>query len=105
MNRSKTDDESNNDPEPDGPTDSHILSQVDQDEKGLAQKAGETAEITNIGWGHEPDQIEEPLVAGLPNEDLWMLIRRFDKVAVPCSCTREYTNFVVTASVQSQDYA
>ncbi|CAG7980768.1 unnamed protein product [Penicillium olsonii] len=79
MNRSKTDDESNNDPEPDGPTDSHILSQVDQDEKGLAQKAGETAEITNIGWGHEPDQIEEPLVAGLPNEDLWMLIRRFDK--------------------------
>ncbi|CAG7923727.1 unnamed protein product [Penicillium olsonii] len=79
MNRSKTDDESNNGPEPDGPTDSHILSQVDQDEKGLAQKAGETAEITNIGWGHEPDQIEEPLVAGLPNEDLWMLIRRFDK--------------------------
>ncbi|CAG8280378.1 unnamed protein product [Penicillium salamii] len=78
---SKTDDQGNPESEtPDGPTDSHILSQVDQDDKGLVQKAGETAEITNIGWGHSPDQIEEPLVAGLSNEDLWMLIRRFDKV-------------------------
>ncbi|CAG8124316.1 unnamed protein product [Penicillium salamii] len=78
---SKTDDQGNPESEiPDGPTDSHILSQVDQDDKGLVQKAGETAEITNIGWGHPPDQIEEPLVAGLSNEDLWMLIRRFDKV-------------------------
>ncbi|CAG8233259.1 unnamed protein product [Penicillium salamii] len=77
---SKTDDQGNPESEtPDGPTDSHILSQVDQDEKGLVQKAGETAEISNIGWGHSPDQIEEPLVAGLSNEDLWMLIRRFDK--------------------------
>ncbi|CAG8156598.1 unnamed protein product [Penicillium salamii] len=77
---SKTDDQGNPESEiPDGPTDSHILSQVDQDDKGLVQKAGETAEITNIGWGHPPDQIEEPLVAGLSNEDLWMLIRRFDK--------------------------
>ncbi|KAJ6083037.1 hypothetical protein N7467_007172 [Penicillium canescens] len=64
---------------PDGPTDSHVLSQVEQDEKGLAQKAGDTKEITNIGWGVSPNVIEEPLVAGLSNEDLWMLIRRFDK--------------------------
>ncbi|OQE46756.1 hypothetical protein PENCOP_c001G01517 [Penicillium coprophilum] len=62
-----------------GPTDSHVLAQVEQDEKGLSQKAGDTAEITNIGWDEPPDAIEEPLVAGLSNEDLWMLIRRFDK--------------------------
>ncbi|CAI7664546.1 unnamed protein product [Penicillium glandicola] len=62
-----------------GPTESHVLSQVEQDEKGLSQKAGDTAEITDLGWGESPDAIEEPLVAGLSNEDLWMLIRRFDK--------------------------
>ena len=65
---------------PEGPTDSHVLSQVEQDEKGLAQKVGDTEEITNIGWGVSANVIEEPLVAGLSNEDLWMLIRRFDKV-------------------------
>lgn len=65
---------------PEGPTDSHVLAQVEQDEKGLSQKAGDTPEITNLGWGKSPDSIEEPLVAGLSNEDLWMLIRRFDKV-------------------------
>jgi len=65
---------------PEGPTDSHVLSQVEQDEKGLSQKTGETEEITNIGWGESPDVIEEPFVAGISNEDLWMLIRRFDKV-------------------------
>lgn len=65
---------------PEGPTESHVLSQVEQDEKGLSQKAGDTTELTNIGWGGSPDATEEPLVAGLSNEDLWMLIRRFDKV-------------------------
>jgi hypothetical protein len=81
---SKDEDQFNTEPEtPEGPTDSHVLSQVDQDEKGLSQKAGDTAEITNIGWGESPDLIEEPLVAGLSNEDLWMLIRRFDKVSNP----------------------
>ncbi|CAG8032075.1 unnamed protein product [Penicillium nalgiovense] len=64
---------------PEGPTESHVLSQVEQDEKGLSQKAGDTTELTNIGWGGSPDATEEPLVAGLSNEDLWMLIRRFDK--------------------------
>ncbi|RAK98293.1 DUF3292 domain-containing protein [Aspergillus ibericus CBS 121593] len=62
-----------------GPTDSHVLSQVDQDEKGLAQKAGETDTITDVGWDQPPDELEEKLVSGLSNEDLWMLIRRFNK--------------------------
>lgn len=77
----KADNNLTTDPEiPEGPTDSHVLSQIKQDERGLAQKAGDTAEISNIGWDESPDVIEEPLVAGLSNEDLWMLIRRFDKV-------------------------
>ncbi|KAJ5130468.1 uncharacterized protein N7515_006507 [Penicillium bovifimosum] len=65
---------------PEGPTDSHVLSQVEQDEKGLSQKAGETREITDLGWNEPHDFIAKPLVAGISNDDLWMLIRRFDKV-------------------------
>ncbi|KGO44185.1 Protein of unknown function DUF3292 [Penicillium expansum] len=80
---SKADDSLTTDPDIiKGPTESHVLSQVEQDEKGLSQQSGDTAEITNIGWGESPDAIEEPLVAGVSNEDLWMLIRRFDKVYV-----------------------
>lgn len=66
-------------PLPRGPTDSHVLAQIEQDEKGLAQK-DDTAETTDIGWERSGEQIEESLVGGLSNEDLWMLIRRFDKV-------------------------
>ncbi|KAJ5103492.1 hypothetical protein N7532_004021 [Penicillium argentinense] len=64
---------------PDGPTDSHVLSQVEQDEKGLSQQAGDTAELTDLGWSKPVQHIEEPLIAGLSNQDLWMLLRRFDK--------------------------
>lgn len=73
---------SNADGEPpiEGPTDSHVLSQVEQDEKGLSQLAGNTAEITNLGWSQPSEHFQEPIIGGLSNEDLWMLIRRFDKV-------------------------
>lgn len=66
-------------PQPQGPTDSHVLAQMEQDEKGLSQK-GDTTETTDIGWEQSGDQIEESLVARLSNDDLWMLIRRFNKV-------------------------
>lgn len=64
-----------------GPTDSHILSQVNPDEeaKGLAHKAGEDNQLSDIGWGRS-DVIEERVVQGLSNEDLFLLIRRFNKV-------------------------
>jgi hypothetical protein len=67
-----------------GPTDSHVLAKVEpevEEAKGLAQKAGVTNDVTDIGWG-EPDRIEERIVTGLSNEDLWMLIRRFNKVCL-----------------------
>lgn len=65
---------------PEGPTDSHVLSQVEPEEKGLAHQAGERDEMTDLGWGAPAEHIEEPLITGLSNEDLWMFIRRFDKV-------------------------
>ncbi|RWQ93545.1 hypothetical protein C8Q69DRAFT_405836 [Paecilomyces variotii] len=65
------------------PTDSHALAveqiHPDQDEKGIVQKAGATTGLTDVGWNRRPDDVDSPLVAGWSNEDLWMLIRRFNK--------------------------
>ncbi|KAL2827384.1 hypothetical protein BDW59DRAFT_179151 [Aspergillus cavernicola] len=63
-----------------GPTDSHLLSHVEPDEgaKGLAHKAGETEHVSDIGWG-ESGTLQERIVPGLSNEDLFLLIRRFNK--------------------------
>ncbi|OJD39935.1 uncharacterized protein BKCO1_2000319 [Diplodia corticola] len=46
--------------------------------KGAAQRAHD-AEVVNLGW-HEPKQeIVEPLVGGMDNDELWLLVRRFNK--------------------------
>ena len=36
-------------------------------------------EVKDLGWHDADDEIENPLVGGLPNEELWVLIRRFNK--------------------------
>ncbi|KAL1857911.1 hypothetical protein Plec18167_001685 [Paecilomyces lecythidis] len=65
------------------PTDSHAIAMEqihpDQDEKGIVQKAGATSGLMDVGWNRQPDDVESPLIAGWSNEDLWMLIRRFNK--------------------------
>lgn len=65
---------------PEGPTDSHFLSQIKPDEKGASQLGGDSTEIIDLGWTKPVEHIDERLIAGLSNEDLWMLIRRFDRV-------------------------
>ena len=37
-------------------------------------------EVKDFGWNSKPDAVPTPLIKGLPNEDLYTLIRRFDKV-------------------------
>ncbi|KAF8181127.1 hypothetical protein K438DRAFT_1725259 [Mycena galopus ATCC 62051] len=60
------------------PTDSHALAQVEQEEKGAAQE-GHDAEVFDLGWNQHPDKVAKPLLGGLENEELWLLIRRFNK--------------------------
>ena len=60
-------------------TDSHALAQADHDVKGAAQRAGQTSGVTDLGWRSRSKDIET-LVGGLPNEELWTLIRRFNRV-------------------------
>jgi hypothetical protein len=65
------------------PTASHALADesldVAPEEKGASQEDHFGTEVHDIGWNEEPDQLPRPLVGGMKNEDLWTLIRRFNK--------------------------
>ncbi|OJJ35914.1 hypothetical protein ASPWEDRAFT_69172 [Aspergillus wentii DTO 134E9] len=62
-----------------GPTDSHILSQEQSDAQST-EKLGEIEYTEDIGWNaSSSEDIDETLVPGLSNEDVWMLVRRFNK--------------------------
>ncbi|OCL03011.1 hypothetical protein AOQ84DRAFT_326592 [Glonium stellatum] len=62
----------------DKPTESHALALADHEEKGAAQNEHD-AEVVDLGWNEPEEVIPKPLVGGLPNEELWILIRRFNK--------------------------
>jgi len=61
-------------------TDSHVLAQADHDEKGAAQMEHFETEVKDLGWNQDPRHIPQPLVGGLSNEEVWLLVRRFNKV-------------------------
>ncbi|KAI0547762.1 hypothetical protein F4679DRAFT_586227 [Xylaria curta] len=60
------------------PTLSHSLAMADHDEKGFVQHPRDE-EVADLGWNKKKESIPAPLVGGLGNEDLWLLIRRFNK--------------------------
>ncbi|OCK83359.1 hypothetical protein K432DRAFT_432934 [Lepidopterella palustris CBS 459.81] len=62
----------------DKPTESHALAMADHEEKGAAQN-GRDVEVVDLGWNEPEHTIPAPLVGGLRNEELWVLIRRFNK--------------------------
>lgn len=68
----------------DDPTLSHALATDDHDIKGLAQQDHDH-EVLDLGWNEKKQNIMHPLVGGMDNETLWMLVRRFDKVSVSMS--------------------
>lgn len=61
------------------PSDSHALANADHDEKGTAQLAHHGGEVRDLGWNEHLAEVAEPLVGGLSNEELWTLVRRFNK--------------------------
>ena len=61
------------------PTESHALAVADHEDKGAAQEDHQ-AEVKDLGWNEPKDRIASPLVGRLSNDDLWVLIRRFNKV-------------------------
>ena len=63
------------------PSLSHALATDDHEEKGLAQQ-NHDEEVVDLGWNEKKQDIPTPLVGGMDNEELWMLVRRFNKVRV-----------------------
>lgn len=61
-----------------GPSLSHALATTEHDEKGLAQQYHDD-EVLDLGWAQKKQEISEPLVGGMDNEELWLLVRRFNK--------------------------
>jgi len=65
------------------PTASHALAQqalnADVHVQGVAQQYHDE-EVVDLGWNEPKELIAAPLVGGVDNEELWKLIRRFNKV-------------------------
>ncbi|KAJ7262333.1 hypothetical protein C8J57DRAFT_1513345 [Mycena rebaudengoi] len=59
------------------PTDSHALAQVEREDKEQRRR-GTTLRCWTWGGTSTPTRWK-PLIAGLENEELWLLIRRFNK--------------------------
>lgn len=65
------------------PTESHALAMENHDEKGAAQVPEwheSIDDVADIGWNEDESNVPKPLVGGLKNEELWLLLRRFNKV-------------------------
>lgn len=60
------------------PSLSHALATDDHNEKGLAQQE-HAEEVLDLGWNERKQEVAEPLVGGMDNEELWLLVRRFNK--------------------------
>jgi hypothetical protein len=63
-----------------GPTASHALATAPAEVTGLVQQDHDE-EVRDLGWNEPKEAIPAPLVGGMENEDLWVLVRRFDKVS------------------------
>lgn len=62
----------------DQPTFSHTLAVEAPDDAGHAQQP-HGRDVLDLGWNEKKEDIAAPLVGGMDNEELWMLIRRFNK--------------------------
>ena len=61
------------------PSDSHAIANSEHEVKGAVQKDQQEGEVRDMGWREQPADVPTPLVGGLPNEELWTLVRRFNK--------------------------
>jgi hypothetical protein len=59
-------------------TESHALATTIREEKGAVERNATTGEVKDLGWFEDPHRVPK-LVGGIENEELWMLLRRFNK--------------------------
>lgn len=58
--------------------DSHDLAHQEHENKGEAQK-DPGAEVRDLGWHKKPEEMPGTLIGGVQNDDLFAMIRRFNK--------------------------
>lgn len=65
------------------PTASHELADesanVDPEDKGASQLNHDDIEVRDLGFNENANDVPQPVVGGLRNDELWTLIRRFNK--------------------------
>lgn len=60
-------------------SDSHALANADHEIRGAVQRDYQEGEVRDMGWNQHPKEVPKELVGGLSNEELWTLVRRFNK--------------------------
>lgn len=73
----------------DAPTESHALaleaaSGNNPDHGTGRAQIAHGLEVLDLGWNEPKEHVESPLVGGLSNEEVWLLVRRFNKVEGTC---------------------
>ena len=71
----------------DAPTESHELAleaaRGNNPDHGTGRaQVAHGQEVLDLGWNERKEHIDSPLVGGLSNEEVWLLVRRFNKVKV-----------------------
>lgn len=71
----------------DAPTESHSLaleaaSGNNPDHGTGRAQVAHGQEVLDLGWNDHKENIAAPLVGGLSNEEVWLLVRRFNKVII-----------------------
>ena len=61
------------------PTASHELANTDPEESGVAQRMNEETEDKDLGWKEDAKAYSDTFLGGLSNDEVWTLIRRFNK--------------------------
>jgi hypothetical protein len=67
--------------------DSHDVAHQEHEDKGEAQQLP-SAEVRDLGWHKKLPEMPGTLIGGVRNEDLFAMIRRFNKVSLQKYCER-----------------
>lgn len=80
------------------PTASHGIvngnSNDDHPHHGAAQVLHNGVEVHDLGWSADPEDYEEPLIDDLSNEQVWTLVRRFNKQMFHVKATHQTASSV-----------
>lgn len=87
----------------------HIQQEYDQPAAKDALQSGEklgarpdhSQGITDTGWNVAEAQRQQTLIDGLDNEDIWLLVRRFNKVRAAVPFMMNLTDPTVIANIPS----